>query len=215
MPPPIGCASSAFVCGSGFGLSAATFAHAFDLAGLLLGNGAAATIVGVGVGLAGASGLCSDSAMAGAEAEVLSEATVLLSQYVSMTVVTAGATPPDAVGECCAEVNVEAEVASEIPLSRGCCGLRALLRSATHSHSRSRSYSCAVQCKCAGAGRSTLIKCVSESLDREAHADADGDEDCGGQGTPAAAADPLLAGADAEAVAASRTMLADLLRAVS
>ena len=156
--------------------------------------------------------------------------------------VTAGATPPataDEVGECCAEVVVEIEVAeaSESPLSRGsCCALRALLRSAashsrSRSHSYTRSFSCAVQCECAGecagAGRSTLIKCVSESLDREAHADADadagrdgdGDEDCGGQGTPAAVADPLLAGADAhaeaEAVAASTTMLADLLSAVS
>ena len=214
------------MCGAGVGLSASNFAHAFDLAGLLLGNEAAATIVGVGigigvgVGLDGASGLCSE--MAGAEAEVLSEAPVLLSQYVRMTVVTAGATSPDAVGECCAEVDVEAEVevASGSPLSRGCCELRALLRSAAHS--RSHSCSCAVQAECAGAGRSTLIKCVSESLDRKSHADADagaadGDEDCSGQGTPAAAADPLLAGADAEAeaVAASKTMLADLLSAVS
>lgn len=194
----------------------------FAFNGLLPGNGPEVAAAAAGGGWAADAVRRSDSA----EVEVLSAVTTAVDDShkerttVVVTTGTNALVAAVAMGDCANVLVVVAAIGS--PSSR-CCGLRLLLRSAEGSSS-AEAFACAGR----PTSTSTLIECASESLTREglvaagaeatsaaaAHAEAagDGDEQCP---VSAGAADPQSAAGAVVAVARRRTILADLLRAVS
>lgn len=204
-----------------FDESAGVEVFAFD--GLLPGNGPEVAAAVSGGGWAADAVRRSDSA----EVEVLSAVTTAVDDShkerttVVVTTGTNALVAAVAMGDCANVLVVVAAIGS--PSSRCCCGLRLLLRSAEGSSS-AEAFACAGR----PMSTSTLIECASASLTREvlvaagaeatsaaaAHAEAagDGDEQCP---VSAGAADPQSAAGAVVAVARRRTILADLLRAVS